>query len=809
MEVTIEEALQQGIAAHKAGNLEEAERLYRAIIGSAPTHSDANHNLGVLALGVGKVDTALPYFRTALEASPNHGRYWVSYVDALISLGRPDDAGKVLEQGKKAADLSGDVITKLESRLSDSGKVEKEILNVIKMNADGDTKIALERALLLVTDWPINFVLLFVIASIYKKINDFPRAIEFFNRALLVKNDSPETLNELAVLNSKVKNSYDSLHCLKVALIIKPDYAEANNNMGRILTIDDKYTAAIKILQRAILIRNGYAAALNNLAFCYLHQTELEKALKYVEQSINLDPNNSDAVINKGAILGKMGDHKTAIIQFEKSIQLKTGEPIIYYNLAQSLNAVRRFDEAVRFFRKALILSPEFFEAYNDYGNAQRSLGFHSLALKSYNRTIILRSDFVKAHSNKNLCLNYSSQWSADYVYEQHLNFDRQFGEVAARVSLEKPTDKGLNRPLRVGYISGDFRKHSVAYFFEPLLANHRPENVETFCYYNHSVVDEVTERLMQYSDHWRSINDVDDHTVIKRIGEDKIDILVDLSGHTAKNRLRVFSYKPAPIQASWLGYPNTTGLKAIDYRFTDIIADPLGEADKVHAEILFRLPNGFQCYKGDETVSLNTELPYEENGFITFGSFNNLSKVTPEVIKVWSKILNAVPHSRLLLKAEQLTHNKMHYSALVKKEGIAEERIVLHGYESETQNHLGLYSLIDVGLDPFPFNGATTTCEALWMGVPIITLLGNRHVGRVGASILSNIGLNDFIAQDIDTYIEIATKVANDVNYLKDVRKNLRMRMQNSPLCDGFSFAKDIEVAYQDIWNRYTGNKI
>ena len=167
------------------------------------------------------------------------------------------------------------------------------------------------------------------------------------------------------------------------------------------------------------------------------------------------------------------------------------------------------------------------------------------------------------------------------------------------------------------------------------------------------------------------------------------------------------------------------------------------------------------------------------------------------------------MPHSRLLLKAEQLTHNRMHYSALLKEEGIAEERIVLHGYESETQNHLGLYSLIDVGLDPFPFNGATTTCEALWMGVPIITLLGNRHVGRVGASILSNIGLNDFIAQDIDAYIEIAIKVANDVNYLKDVRKNLRMRMQNSPLCDGFSFAKDIEVAYQDIWKQYTGNKI
>jgi predicted O-linked N-acetylglucosamine transferase (SPINDLY family) len=352
--------------------------------------------------------------------------------------------------------------------------------------------------------------------------------------------------------------------------------------------------------------------------------------------------------------------------------------------------------------------------------------------------------------------------------------------------------------------VSGDFKSHSVAYFFEPLLQHHNANVVETFCYYNHKTVDDVTNRLMIFAEHWRPIVDMSHANVVDLIIADKIDILVDLSGHTAHNSLLVFAQKPAPILVTWLGSSNTTGLSAIDYRFTDVITDPIGETEQFNSETLFRLPNGFHCYGGNETARVNAELPHQNRGHITFGSFNNMSKLTPEVIKVWSKILNAVPQSQLLLKTSLVTNNLSHYVQLFKQEGISEDRIEYQGHLPSNHEHLELYGAIDIGLDPFPYNGVTTTCEALWMGVPVITLAGDRHAGRVGASILDNVGLTDFIAQDIDGYIQLAVEMAANPTYLQEIRRGLRKRMLDSPLCDGSSFANDIEKAYQEMWCQY-----
>jgi len=308
----------------------------------------------------------------------------------------------------------------------------------------------------------------------------------------------------------------------------------------------------------------------------------------------------------------------------------------------------------------------------------------------------------------------------------------------------------------------------------------------------------------MATCDHWRSIFGITNPDVVNLIRNDKIDILVDLSGHTAGNSLLVFAQKPSPVQVTWLGYPNTTGLSAIDYRFTDIIADPIGEADDLHSETLLRLPNGFQCYQGNEKILVNIELPQKRREQITFGSFNNVSKITPEVIKTWSKILHAVPTSRLVLKLPDLGGNTTYYHELFMQEGIAKERTEFYQRLPSMEDHLGLYNAIDISLDPFPYNGATTTCEALWMGVPVVTLLGDRHAGRVGASILSNVGLTDFIAHDINSYIDLAVEMSANTSYLQKIRAGLRERMQSAPLCDALSFASDVETAYQNMWRKY-----
>ena len=308
----------------------------------------------------------------------------------------------------------------------------------------------------------------------------------------------------------------------------------------------------------------------------------------------------------------------------------------------------------------------------------------------------------------------------------------------------------------------------------------------------------------MTTCDHWRPIFGINDENVINLIKKDKIDILVDLSGHTAGNRLLVFTQKPSPIQVTWLGYPNTTGLSSIDYRLTDIIADPIGEADELNSETLLRLPNGFQCYQGNENIPVSIELPQKRLEKITFGSFNNISKITTTVIKTWSKILLAIPTSRLVLKLPKLDDNKSYYNELFIQEGILKERIEFYQPTPSIEEHLSLYNTIDICLDPFPYNGATTTCEALWMGVPVITLLGNNHVGRVGASILTNIGLTDFIAHDIKDYIDLAVKMSANTKVITELRAGLRERMKKAPLCDAHSFARDIEMVYQDMWSKY-----
>ncbi len=360
---------------------------------------------------------------------------------------------------------------------------------------------------------------------------------------------------------------------------------------------------------------------------------------------------------------------------------------------------------------------------------------------------------------------------------------------------------------MKIGYVSPDFKTHSVAYFFEPLLVSHNRSEVEVYCYYSDKVVDKTTQRLKKASDHWRSIVNLNDEEAANLIQQDNIDILVDLAGHTAKSRLSVFTYKPAPIQVTWLGYPNTTGLSGMDYRFTDNVADPVGEADKWYTEELVRLPNGFLCYQGDDQVDFESKLPSRERGYITFGSFNNLIKVTSKVVKLWSDILKEVPGSHLLLKSKQLADEatKLRFLELFEKEGVGKERLEFYAQLPKDEDHLALYSKIDIGLDPFPFNGVTTTCEALWMGVPTVTLLGDRHAGRVCASIMEYVDLSEFIAKDLASYVELAVQHANDPEHLSSVRQGLRARMKTSKLCNASSFTLDIENAYKKMWEKYT----
>ena len=352
---------------------------------------------------------------------------------------------------------------------------------------------------------------------------------------------------------------------------------------------------------------------------------------------------------------------------------------------------------------------------------------------------------------------------------------------------------------------SPDFCTHSVAFFIDPILAHHDRRHIEVTCYADVAVPDTTTTRLRTLADSWRNTCRLTDAQVAEMVRADGIDILVDLAGHTADNRLLVFARKPAPVQVTYLGYPNTTGLQTVDYRLTDAWADA-EELPNGYTEELVRLPHGFLRYAPPKEAPPVGRLPARETDYVTFGSFNNLPKVNPGVVARWSEILLAVPNSRLLLKTKSFNDEatQERYFGLFAQNGVGREHLDFIGHTPSSREHLALYNQVDIGLDPFPYNGTTTTCEALWMGVPVITLAGEVHAGRVGVSLLSSVGLTELIADTADQYISLAVELAGNVNRLSSLRANLRGRVAASPLCDGQTFTHALEAAYRSMWRRW-----
>jgi protein O-GlcNAc transferase len=421
----------------------------------------------------------------------------------------------------------------------------------------------------------------------------------------------------------------------------------------------------------------------------------------------------------------------------------------------------------------------------------------------NYRHAFQINPDFSAAHSSLLLGINYNSRYDIQTIFFEHLLFSEKFEKPLSSTISSHTNDRSLARRLKIGYVSPDFRKHSVAYFIEPIIASHSRVHFEVFCYSNSLVIDEVTKRIQNYSDQWRSIVGMSDENVAKLIRDDKIDILIDLSGHTADNRMLLFARKPAPVQVSWIGYPATTGLSNMDYRIVDSYTDPPGITEQFYTEKLLRLPDSFLCYRPPDESPQIVKLPVMVSGHVTFGSFNKYAKVSPVLLDLWIKILKMIPRSHLLLKAKSLgdTAVKKNFVARFTKEGIDRKRIELLALTSSLREHLNLYNRVDIGLDTFPYNGTTTTCEALWMGVPVITLAGKTYASRVGSSLLANVGLINLIAKTPDEYIEIAIQLAMDTKRLQLLRESLRTVMIQSPLTDAKRFTAYLEKIYHKMW--------
>ena len=619
---------------------------------------------------------------------------------------------------------------------------------------------------------PENVTVLYLIGEICYQQKQHDCAIEYLKKALQFDPSNPQIYYNLGIVYHEKEQFQDAIICYQKALQLNPDFAEVYYNIGVAFQDNRQYDEAVDYYQKALKCNPNHEVVYYNLAIIYKQRWQLEDAIACYQKVLQLNPANADAYANLGTVLQKQGKIEGAIAFYQKAIELNPTNADAYANLGTVLQEQGQLQDAEIYYRRALQIRPS-----------------HSIA-----------------YSNLLLSMSYNSYHDAHKIFAEHVRFAKQIAEPLYPNNPAYLNERIPSRRLKIGYVSPDFRKHSVAYFIEPVLAEHNRDYFKVFCYSDVLIPDEVTKRIQQYADTWRNIAGISDIQAAQLIQKDKIDILIDLSGHTSRNPLLLFARKPAPVQVSWIGYPATTGLSTIDYKIVDRHTDPPGMTEHYYTEKLIYLPDSFLCYLPDKDSPKIGDLPALKTGHISFGSFNNFTKVSPIVLELWTGLLKSVPNARLILKTEifsdRTTHDRL--MNIFTDQGIEEKRIELFSFSPTTKEHLEMYNRIDIGLDTFPYNGTTTTCEAMWMGVPVITLEGNSHASRVGVSILSNVGLPELIAKTPNGYIANAVNLANDLEKLKSLRKTLRDMMTQSLLTNAKCFTANLEISYRKIWKTW-----
>lgn len=583
----------------------------------------------------------------------------------------------------------------------------------------------------------------------------------------------------------------------------EPGHPHANNNLGILLRSARRWDDAIACYRRAIAAAPEDAGVRGNLGCLLSDLGRAKEAVSLLASALALRPDYAEGLFNFSTALRSLGNPAAGQRACERAVRVRPDFPEAHANLGDFLKGAGELSAAVEHFRAALRLRPTMIEALNNLGETLKEQGRIAEAVDAFQTGIAAHPGHALIHSNLIFALHYTPEVSPDILHRAHVTWGERHARPLIPAAPAFPNDRSPDRRLRVGYVSPDFCTHSCAFFSEPLLRAHDRSAVELFCYPTSRRQDATTVRFQALADRWSSLVGMDDEAAAALIRQDQVDILIDLAGHTGDSRLLVFARRPAPVQVSWLGYPDTTGLPVMDFRITDGIADPMNGTDRWHTERLARLPGGFLAFQPALPVLPEPEPPSRAAGYVTFGSFNNLSKVSPAVVRVWADILKQVPGSRLIVKSKPLGDEptRERYARLFESHGVSRDRVDLLTRIDPAANHFRAYDRIDIALDPFPYNGTTTTCEALWMGVPVVTLLGTHHVSRVGASLLVQCGLLELVAGDEGDYVRRAVALAQDPARLAALRAGMMDRLKTSSLTDYAGFARKMEAAYRAMW--------
>lgn len=634
---------------------------------------------------------------------------------------------------------------------------------------------------------------------------NFDKAKKMITQAIKVCPNISQFHINLGLAHASLLEYAQAEICYKNSIKIDPKNIEGWFQLGNICRLTGRKEESIPHYQTSLKLNPNHSETLNNIGNSFRETGKHKESIPYLTRGIESDPTIPELHNNLGNTYIDANQIDKALACFTTAIKLRPDFADPHNNIGYILQHQGKLNEALPYLNKALEITPHESAILHNIGNVYKDMGDFEKAIEIYREALALKPDFTNVHTNILFALNYAMKPNPRLMLEEAKKWNAiQAAHLGHKYEYKEQI--GTDRPLRVGYISPDFFLHSVSFFFRPLLKGHDKTLFETFCYADVLRPDAMTNELQNYASHWRNTLGWSDEAVAQRINEDRIDILIDLAGHTAGNRLLVFARKPAPIQASWLGYPNTTGLTTIDYRISDNIADPQDTTDKFYTEKIVRLPHSFLCYSPPQEAPPVAPLPAQNNQHITFGSFNNITKITKEVVATWSAILQQVPNAILILKGIIFSEeeSKDRFFKLFTDNGIGKERITLKPLTTSIEEHLATYNEIDIALDPFPYNGTTTTCEALWMGVPVITLGGEVHCARVSSSILHNCDLPELVTHSRDEYISKAIGLANDTSTLIRMRETMREKLTTSHLCNAKQFCTDMEDLLQTMRDTY-----
>lgn len=636
-----------------------------------------------------------------------------------------------------------------------------------------------------------------------------------YRRVLQKQPRHAEALHLTGVLQHQRGDHVAALDCIEAAIRERPDVALFHFNRGNVLAALERREAAAAAFSETVRLNPQHSSALFNLGKSCMQMQQPEQAVPALRRAFELDPALPGLRFELAAALVVLGEKQASQACHREAVDLLRD----HWPQAEAPNSARllfayglhqlgAWTEAKSHYLDVLASQPtleEEIKTHSNLANCYNQLGQMSEAVMHYRETLRLNPDFADTASSIASCVNYDPHGTPEQVIEAHRDWSRRFADGLHDPRRAWPHDRDPERRLRIGYVSPDFRRHPVTSLFAPILERHDRERFETFCYYNHPGSDEVTERVRGAAAHWRDVNALSDSELAQRIEADGIDILIDLAGHTAWNRLRMFARKPAPVLVEWLGYFNSTGIETFDYFLSDPHSSPPGQ-ERWFSEKLLRLPETRFCYSPHAFMPEVGPLPaLAHAGQVTFGCFNNLSKLNPAVLRLWSRILEALPSSRLVIQAHALDDppNRARFARLAAECGISVARLELRPFvplEEAAKAYLG----IDIALDPFPFCGGMTSFEALWMGVPVVTRDAGLIAGRQTLSMLANLGLEELIARDDEAYVAIAVGLARDLERLSQVRAGLRPRFAASPLMDYPGFTRHLESSLRGMWHRW-----